>query len=255
PYTAGAVASIAFAVPAPAVDGNAARVLSRLAGERGDPRTPKVKRALDALAAALVDPERPGDWNQAVMELGATVCVPRRPRCARCPLASACVARRDGLQASIPPPRRRGAPATVVLGLLRVERGGRLLLRREPGEGLLGGLWGLPGFEVPDGEEPAAFLARHARARLGLRVEVGEEAGAVTRMLTHRRLEMRVHAARLVGAVPRAGGGWAFTSGEEASSLPASTAMRRAIEVSGGWVSPGVRERGGRKSPRSTGRP
>jgi A/G-specific adenine glycosylase len=255
PYTAGAVASLAFGVPAAAVDGNAARVLCRVLAIPGDPREPRVKRAIDAAAAALVDPARPGDWNQAVMELGATVCVPRRPRCARCPLEAACAARRQGRETELAARTPRRAPVTSVVALARVERGGRLLLVRAPPRGLLGGLWGLPALEVPAGEDPAGALRRSAPSRLGLRLAVGDEIAVVTRLLTHRRLEMHVVACRLLGRPPRERGRWAFTSEEEAARLPASTAMRRAIEASGGFVRAGTRAHGRRKSPRSSGGP
>jgi hypothetical protein len=131
----------------------------------------------------------------------------------------------------------------MVLALVRVERGGRLLLRRAPPGELFPGMWGLPGLVVPEGEDPAGFLRRRAGPDLGLRVEVGEELASLTRVLTHRRLELRVHAGRLRGALPREGGGWGFTSGDDASRLPASTAMRRVIEASGGWSSVPRRDR------------
>lgn len=255
PYTAGAVGSIAFALPAPAVDGNVARVLSRQFLVAGDPRSPRVKSRLDGLATALVDRSRPGDLNQALMELGATVCLPGAPRCDACPIARSCAARAAGRTRAVPTARRRARPARMVLALVRIEREGRLLLRRSPGGGLFAGMWGLPGLTVPEGEDPAGFLRRRAVPDLGLRIEVGEERAAVTRLLTHRRLELRVHSGRLLGGVPREGGGWAFTSEDEASRLPASTAMRRAIEASGGWSSVPRRDRGTKISPGSRGRP
>jgi A/G-specific adenine glycosylase len=255
PYTVGAVASIAFAIPAAAVDGNVARVLSRLHAVRGDPRSPKVKRRLAALAASLVDPARPGDWNQALMELGATVCAPRRPDCGRCPLASACLARKEGRTGEIPARTARRRPVPMRVALVRVERGGRLLLFRAPERGLLAGTWGLPGLRVPDGEDPAGFLRRNALHDLGLRVEIGAELASVTRVLTHRRLELRIHAATLLGRPPRDASRWGFTTEDEASRLPASTAMRRAIEASGGFKTAKRRVRGTGKSTRSHGRP
>ncbi|HEY6004891.1 MAG TPA: A/G-specific adenine glycosylase, partial [Anaeromyxobacter sp.] len=93
PYTAGAVASIAFAIPAAAVDGNVARVLARLEAVRGDPSGKRFRARIDALARELVDRERPGDLNQALMELGATLCSRRAPACRRCPMAPLCAAR------------------------------------------------------------------------------------------------------------------------------------------------------------------
>jgi A/G-specific adenine glycosylase len=247
PYTAGAVASIAFAIPAAAVDGNAARVLSRLFAVAGDPMSPEVKRRLEALAGALVDPVRPGDFNQALMELGATTCLPRRPRCGTCPVASACEAYRAGLQDEFPGKRTRRKPVDVRLAVARVERGGRLLLARAPDGGLLGGMWGLPGVEVPGGDDPAGALADWGRQRLGNSFEIGEELATVVRVLTHRRLEYRIFRGRLRSGQPNDSGRLRFTSEGEASSLPASTAMHRVIEASGGWSFAPPRRRGAKK--------
>jgi A/G-specific adenine glycosylase len=247
PYTAGAVASIAFAVPAAAVDGNAARVLSRLFRVEGDAASPSVKRRLEAIAGALVDRERPGDFNQALMELGATTCVPRRPRCGNCPLAGLCEAFRAGRQAEHPGRRVRRRPTDVRLAVVRVERGGRLLLSRAPEGGLLGGMWGLPGVEVPSGADPVGVLEAWGRQALGKSLEVQEELGTVVRVLTHRRLEFRIFRGR-VGAVPANDSGrLRFTSESEASSLPRSTAMRRVIEASGGWSFAPARRRDAKK--------
>jgi A/G-specific adenine glycosylase len=236
PYTAGAVASIAFAIPAAAVDGNVARVLSRLFLVGGDPESPRVKRRLDALAGELVDRRRPGDFNQALMDLGAMTCLPRRPDCANCPLAASCRAFRTGRQADLSPSRARRRPPRVLLAVLRVERGGRLLLSRAPDGGLLGGMWGLPAVEVPNGEDPASALAEWGRRQLGARLEVGREVATVVRVLTHRRLEFRVFLGRLGAGRMPVHGPVRFTTEGEASSFPASTAMRRVIEASGGWV-------------------
>lgn len=243
PYTSGAVASIAFALPCAAVDGNVARVLARLFLVDGESQSPRVKARLHGLAAALVDPARPGDMNQALMELGATLCLPRAPRCADCPLVRSCAARAAGRAREVPAPRRRAAPVRVVVALVRVERGGRLLLQRAPPGGLFPGMWGLPGLVVPEGEDPAGFLRRRAGPDLGLGVEVGDELACVTRVLTHRRLVLHVHAGRLRGELPRGGDGWGFTSADDASRLPTSTAMRRVIEASGGWSSVPRRDR------------
>ncbi len=255
PYTAGAVASIAFAVPAPAVDGNVARVLSRVFRVPGDPCSPVVKARLTSLASALLDRQRPGDLNQALMELGASACRPRRPLCERCPVARGCAARREGQAEEFPARVARRKPVRTVVSLVRVERGGRLLLRRAKAGELFPGMWGLPGLVVPGGEDPAGHLRRRAEAVLGLRVTVGEEIASLTRLLTHRRLEFHVHAGSLRGAVPREPDGWGFTSEEEASRLPASSAMHRVIEASGGWIDAPRRDRDTKWSPRSSRKP
>jgi A/G-specific adenine glycosylase len=128
PYTAAAVLSIAYGLPHAVVDGNVARVLARLRCLEPPEDSP---RALATLAQALLDPRRPGDANQALMDLGAVVCLPRRPRCGDCPVASLCRSRSRGAQAEYPRPRRR-APAVahrLRVYLLR-DCGGRLLLER-----------------------------------------------------------------------------------------------------------------------------
>jgi A/G-specific adenine glycosylase len=162
-YTAGAVASIAFGRREPAVDGNARRVLSRLF----DLERPSVAR-LERLARALVPTDRPGDFNQALMELGATVCRPRGPRCAACPLAGLCLARRRGTVERRPTPRRRGqVPVFRVGTAILSSRKGRVLLARRPESGLLGGTWEFPGVIAARRENPAEAARRAARSWLG----------------------------------------------------------------------------------------
>ncbi len=160
-YTAGAVASIARGERVPAVDGNVRRVLARMFDEP-DP-TPSWLRER---ATELVDPVRPGDCNQALMELGATVCVPRTPECARCPLADDCLARRNGTVGERPRPKRRAALPEREFGvavLVRPKKSGpELLLVRGPEDGLLGGLWQFP-TEPLAGDAPRAAAARAAR--------------------------------------------------------------------------------------------
>lgn len=152
-YTAGAVASIAFGEVVPAVDGNVRRVLARLF----DLPNPK-PASLRSLAAELVDPVRPGDFNQALMELGALICTPRAPRCEECPLASECLALTRGTVADRPPARaRKAVPEVDVVVLVAAVRepagGSSLLLRKRPDEGLLAGMWEFPGVEQPPGVE------------------------------------------------------------------------------------------------------
>ena len=146
-YTAGAIASIAFGVRTPVVDGNVVRVLSRLFAISPKPRSSEtaIRDEIWRLADALVPAARPGDWNQALMELGATLCRPARPACGACPLARECAALAEGDPARYPPPRKRPAVVRASAALVVIERGGRILLIRRPGTELLGGLWELPG--------------------------------------------------------------------------------------------------------------
>lgn len=192
PYTAGAVASIAFAIPAAAVDGNAARVLARLFAIEGAPAAAATRARLAALADELVDPGRPGDLNQALMDLGATVCG-RAPACRRCPLAALCAARATGRAGLLPAPRRRPARRPLILACAVARRGGALLLVRRPAGGLFGGLWAPPAAEVAAGEDARRALSLALRAQ-GLRGRVGAELAACERLLTHRALTLRAFA-------------------------------------------------------------
>jgi len=145
-YTAGAVASIAFGVPVPAVDGNVRRVLSRLL----DAPRPSARR-IHAEATRLLDPERPGDFNEALMELGATVCTPKSPRCGACPLAAHCRARAAGTAEERPaPPRAPRVRRAEFAVAVAVDKQGRTLLVRRPEVGLLAGMWEFPATELGD---------------------------------------------------------------------------------------------------------
>jgi A/G-specific adenine glycosylase len=142
-YTAGAIASIAFGEAVPAADGNVRRVLSRLFDEP----TPGAAW-LRSTAAGLVDPGRPGDWNQALMEHGATVCAPRAPRCDVCPVSAWCAARAAGTEHERPRPSGRRAPRRGIFALAVLHFDGSVLLERRQRDGLLGGMWAFPEVEV-----------------------------------------------------------------------------------------------------------
>jgi len=144
-YTAAAVASIAFDLPHAALDGNVARVLARISAEPGDIRSTVVRRRLLATAGALLDRRRPGEYNQALMELGATVCLPREPRCELCPVAMHCQARAAGRQRELPVIARKTAFTSTEITLLVVTRENGILLRRRAEEAArLAGFWELP---------------------------------------------------------------------------------------------------------------
>ncbi len=149
-YTSGAIASIAFGEAVPAVDGNVRRVLARLYDE---PRpTPAW---LESHAQALVDERRPGDWNQALMELGATLCAPKKPRCDRCPVAVWCRALGAGSVESRPEPAKRAPPRAEQYRLAVLYHEGEVLVERRPSDGLLGGLWALPEARDVDSDRTA----------------------------------------------------------------------------------------------------
>jgi A/G-specific adenine glycosylase len=144
-YTAAAVASIAFGTDRAVVDGNVMRVIARFTGDSADIGAPATKIRFEKIAAALLDPRDPGRFNQAMMELGATICVPRNPLCLLCPVSAACQARLQGSQSQLPVKLKRMQPIRIEATLLVIERGGRILLwRRNPDSRRLGGFWELP---------------------------------------------------------------------------------------------------------------
>ncbi len=232
-YTAGAVASIAFDRPEPVVDGNVERVLARRFGLRGPVKEPATARRIWEEAGRLARGPRPGDLNQALMELGASVCTPRAPACDRCPLSSGCVAYAAGDVERIPakvrkPVAKRGCAAAVLL-----LRGGRALVVRRPAGTLLGGFWELPGAGLERGESPEAALPARLHQRLGLEVEALAAAGAVTHVFTHLSLRLHLFRAKARPGRVRLDGyerhRWASLS--ELSALPSSALMRKAVRV------------------------
>lgn len=169
-YTAAAVLSIAYDVPLAVLDGNVARVLARLGAIRGDLRAPRRWRNLGEMAQQLLAVNAPGDWNQALMELGETICAPRSPRCGACPISRFCRARARNLASQIPAPRRKRAPLSIRIAaaILRDPRG-RTVLVRDPGahDGVLfSRMWQFPAVEVA--REPTTELEAHLRETLKL---------------------------------------------------------------------------------------
>jgi len=144
-YTAAAVASIAFGLPHAVMDGNVARVLSRVTAEGGDIRSERVRKRLRGLAQLLLDPKQPGDFNQALMELGATVCVPKRPLCETCPVRMHCEARKQGLEHQLPVRGAQGSADQREKKLLVIEKGGAVVFWQRTAESSrLAEFWELP---------------------------------------------------------------------------------------------------------------
>lgn len=196
-YTAGAIASIAFGARAPILDGNVRRVLARLTASRSAPEDPRELRRLWALAEDLLPARNPGDFNQALMELGALVCTPRQPQCARCPLQRQCVAHLMGLAGQIPVRRKRPAVLPVGLFCLVVRSAGRVLATRRDSAGLWAGACGLPAIECNGATEPAHFASRLLPKGLSGRISEWQPLGAVRHRLTHRDVTVVAHLAEV----------------------------------------------------------
>jgi A/G-specific adenine glycosylase len=200
-YTAAAVASIAFGIAAPVMDGNVERVLSRVLAQEASPKDRRARLLLLAAARDLLVPERPGDSNQALMELGATLCAPRRPRCLLCPLETACAGARTGEPERFPVPRAKRAGELFRLLSVVVEEQGRFLLFRRPeSAALLAGTWELPWMIL---ESEAGLEPRLPEAVLGERYggswRLGEPIGAVRHGITFRDLEVAVRRGEISG--------------------------------------------------------
>jgi len=204
-YTAGAVASIAFGERVPAVDGNVKRVLARLLAITDDVARGATSRRLRALAGALVPADRPGDFNQALMELGATICTPGTPRCLLCPVRAECEGQAQGIQASLPikAPRRERPHYDVTAAVIRGEDGRLLIAQRKP-EAMLGGLWEFPGGKCQPGESLPECLQREIREELDLDIEVGRYLTSIDHGYTHFRISLHVFECRPLDGDPRA---------------------------------------------------
>ena len=204
-YTAVAIASIAFNQPAPVLDGNVIRVFSRLSDLADDVTRTQTKNGLWQMAEAFVPAERAGDYNQALMELGQTVCQPAKPRCVDCPLSALCMARQLGTQLERPvrPPRKRIPHYDVVAGVIGRKSDGRFLIAQRPLDGLLGGLWEFPGGKVEPGETLPQALRREIMEELALEIEVGQPITVVKHAYTHFRITLHAFHAQLTHGTPQ----------------------------------------------------
>ena len=236
-YTAHAVASIAFDADVAVLDGNVTRVLTRLYDIADDVRDSATRRRLWALAESLIPAGdsavvRAGDFNQAMMELGRTVCKPRRPLCDACPVAAHCAARAAGVQAQRPV-RRRPAPTPhydVAAGVI-YNGDRRILIAQRPAEGLLGGLWEFPGGKREPGESLPDALARELHEELGIRVRVGDLLLRVKHAFTHFRITLHAYECTHVGGEPVARGvaDFAWVTLDEMDAYAFAAADRRVI--------------------------
>lgn len=228
PYTAAAVASISFDVVAPVLDGNVERVLSRCLALAEDPKSSRARRQLLETAASLLVAGRPGDSNQALMELGATLCTPRRPKCLLCPLASGCRATREGDPESYPVPRTKRQVEKQHLVVAVVEQKEEVLLFRRPDDSdLLAGTWELPWVREDAEVRAEAALA----ARYGGTWKLGPRLGEVRHGITFRDLEVVVHRAEVAGSWREDGGeirsGWFDEPGR--AGLPLSSLVGKVL--------------------------
>ncbi len=233
PYTAGALLSIAFGQAVPAIDGNTRRVLSRAFQVTEDPLSHEGTQRLQAIAESLLPEEQPGIFNQALMDLGATVCTPRNPDCLACPWHDECRARQLGIQESLPVrrPRKPLPHHDIAAGVIWRDR--QVLIARRPPHGLLGGLWEFPGGKREAGETLEECLVREVREELGIDVCVGEPLTTVQHAYTHFRITLHAFHCRHLSGQPQTIGctAWKWVSLEGLDHYAFPAANHRIIEA------------------------
>ncbi|MDE0333019.1 MAG: A/G-specific adenine glycosylase [Nitrospinae bacterium] len=232
PYMAGAIASIAFQERRAAIDGNVLRIMSRVLNLTCPVDTLPAQKTIRKETQALVPRARPGDFNQALMDLGARICLPKNPDCARCPVRNLCASHKTGTQHALPVKTAKIPPAPYTLFQFRAEQNGLVLLSQRERTGLFGGMWELPGFMVEGHLEKAdrRRLKAQCAKLLGPGWRPGRELARITRTLTHRKILFVVHLAENSGkgAPPASQDGRLWASEEDFRALAVSTAQRAA---------------------------
>ena len=224
-YTAGAILSIAFRKPVAAVDANAHRVLARVFAQTG-------VSAVRQLAEALVPRQAPGAFNQALMELGSAVCTPRAPNCSACPLRQPCRARAMDAADRYPPRKQKKAiPHYDVATAMILDSKGRLLVQRRDEDGLLGGLWELPGGKREPGETAKSACSRELHEELGIDVDVGERTHAVAHAYSHFRITLHVFRCRIRAGEPASRRPLRWVLPSELAGLAFPRATRRVLDA------------------------
>ncbi|MHB8133743.1 MAG: A/G-specific adenine glycosylase [Anaerolineaceae bacterium] len=201
-YTSRAIASMAFGKDYATLDGNIRRVLSRVFNLEIPARSPEGEKKLWQFAEENLPPGRAGDYNQAIMDLGASYCSPRNPRCMICPIHKLCQAYSLGLQEQRPiMPHKEQIPHYVVTAAIII-RDGKVLIAQRPNSGLLGGMWEFPGGKMNDGETLVQCLEREIKEELDCNISVGEEFGVYQHAFTHFRITLHAFLCIVVNGVP-----------------------------------------------------
>lgn len=247
-YTAAAILSISFDQPLPALDGNVVRVLSRLFCLRGDPAKSPLQGMLAAAGQQLLPACRPGDFNQALMELGATVCLPRNPGCLLCPWSSHCEALKSGMQERLPEKGKRSGIRLSRQAAAVIRHRGRILIRKRSGSRLLQDMWEFPGGEFSR-SDLAGSLVKYLESELRLNVRLRGRLTVVKHAVTNRRITLTVYEAGLKPPLPTTlsvpGARWIWLS--QAGRYPLTAAASRIVQVlTAGKSQARIRPAGGR---------
>ncbi len=203
-YTAAAIASLAFNADAAVVDGNVIRVLSRLFAFGGDTRDGKGKKQMQAWADALLVKGLSGGFNEAMMELGALICLPKNPKCPECPMKSVCAAFAEGATEKFPVmKKKKKVPHITVGAAVTMNRKGEVLIAQRRQDDMLGGLWEFPGGKQESGETIEECITRELKEELGINTAVGGFVMTVKHAYSHFTMTMHIYRTKIISGRPR----------------------------------------------------
>ncbi|WP_018395679.1 A/G-specific adenine glycosylase [Bacillus sp. 37MA] len=205
PYTGGAVLSIAYGLPEPAVDGNVMRVISRLLTIWDDIAKPSTRKIFERAVEELMYKENPSSFNQALMELGAIICTPTSPSCLLCPVQNHCQAFEEGVQRELPVKTKKKSDKKVHMGaVVLTTNDGRILIEKRPESGLLANLWQFPNMELPAGTNPRRILESFIETEYGVKAKVNtEKATEITHVFSHLTWNIDVYTGIIEGEVEK----------------------------------------------------
>ncbi|MEP1304678.1 MAG: A/G-specific adenine glycosylase [Balneola sp.] len=204
PYTAAAITSIAFGKPNAVVDGNVIRVITRYYGIEDDIRSSRTTKQVQELVNELISVQKPADFNQAMMELGATVCSPSKPDCLNCPIQSGCVATKIAKTNTIPYKSKAKKKPHKVIGVGIIEReDGKLLIALRPENAMLGGLWEFPGGKQEKKETIQQTVERELEEELGVEVHAYKEFMTLKHTYSHFSITMHAYLCKLISGAPK----------------------------------------------------
>lgn len=205
PYTASAVLSIAYQKEHAVVDGNVIRVLSRYLGIEDDVRSTQTKNAIQDYADELISEERPGDFNQALMELGATVCTPSNPDCQNCPIQTNCVAHKKVKTAEIPykSPAKKRPHHQIGVGIILNGAKGKVLIALRPDDTMLGGMWEFPGGKQEEDEEMETTVIRELKEELGVDISITKPFMKLDHAYSHFKITLHAYLCELENGDPK----------------------------------------------------
>lgn len=204
PYTAGAILSIAYNIPEPAVDGNVMRVLSRIIGIWEDIAKPSSRKTFEEITRRLISQEDPSSFNQGMMELGAIICTPKSPSCLLCPVQDHCRAFKEGSQEELPIKSKKKAPRPVPIAVVALQDSeGKYLIRKRPEKGLLASLWEFPNVELTEGGLKEEQLKKHIKEAYNCNVDIEEEMTAFDHIFSHLKWQLTVYKGTIQGTVKK----------------------------------------------------